>query len=239
MDDGIIIAYDSVFLKEGVKLPVRLSFNRTPMVAVSGQTGTGKTVLVKLVCYGVAENYPDSEVIICDFKRDDFRYLAGFPNYYSFMACTDGINRFYVKFQEQQESDNPDRKFRLLVFDEWASYLNCISDKKTLESEKMKLATLLMLGRSYNFHVMVSQQRFDSSYFATARDQFSAVIMLGNISKEAAQMFGLDKDRPPVHGVGAGYMILHGAEQIAIQVPRIKDFKRLDESLIPLVSRPL
>lgn len=236
----MLIGYDRKLCSMGVIREIHLDFGKTPHVAVSGATGTGKTMAVKLILGRILSEMPDAQVTVCDFKHDDFRFLDGLKHYYSFLSCSDGLESFFREFQTRQNGECNSRSFRLLVFDEWASYLNTISDKKTIEAEKMKLATLLMLGRSYRFHILVSQQRFDTatSFISGARDQFSFVVALGNISKEAAQMFGFDKDAMiPAHGVGAGHALIHGAEQISIQVPTVQDFCKLDKAILQLISR--
>ena len=72
------------------------------------------------------------------------------------------------------------------------------------------MATLLMLGRSFNVHILVSQQRADASYFNTARDNFSVVIGLGNLSKESISMIFQDykEDILPDRQQGTGYMLM-------------------------------
>lgn len=94
-----------------------------------------------------------------------------------------------------------------------------------------------MLGRSFNFHILVSQQRADAQYFSTARDNFQLITILGNISKEAALMFGLDReDLQPVYGAGCGYLLLNGVDLREIQVPTIRDVAKLDAVIRRLVE---
>jgi DNA segregation ATPase FtsK/SpoIIIE-like protein len=143
------------------------------------------------------------------------------------MDCSTGLDDFYQELltrQQDRETDSPDRSFRLLCFDEWASYLNTL-DKKVAEAEKLKMATLLNLGRSYNIHILVSQQRADAAYFSTARDNFQIVLAMGNISKESKQMFfsGHTDEMTEANNTGEGYMLINGAELNSFVVPPFKD----------------
>ncbi len=125
-----------------------------------------------------------------------------------------------------------------LFFDEWASYLLNL-DKKKAEEEKKKLATLLMLGRSFNIHVLISQQRVDASYFNTARDNFNLVIALGNLSSEGKEMmFHEFKDEmKPDRKQGTGYMITNGTDFCSISVPLISNTDRLNDFIQRAVIR--
>lgn len=80
-----------------------------------------------------------------------------------------------------------------------------------------------MLSRSFNIHVLASQQRGDAEFFGTARDNFGVVVALGNLSPQSRDMFfsGYKEDLEEVNGVGAGYMSINRGKPIAIQVPQI------------------
>ena len=210
---------------------------RTPHLLVMGSTGSGKTYAVKLLLGRIAVHMPESKIIVCDYKNDDFRFLEGSPSYYSFDHCGDGLNKFFEIFQKRQRGEDSTRGFRMLVFDEWASYISSL-DKKDSEDAKKLLATLLMLGRSFNCHVLVSQQRADAAYFSTARDNFNLVIALGTLSKEGQEMFFSSfKDAlKPVKRLGEGYILINGAELRHLQVPTIRDNARLENAIFRLLQ---
>lgn len=203
---------------------------------VIGPTGSGKTYAVKLLLGRISKYVPGVAVTICDFKADDFQFLRGCNGYYEFLDCKRGLEDFYHFFLARQQGNNLDRSFCLLVFDEWASFLNNL-EKKEAEEAKRQLSTLLMLGRSFNVHVLVSQQRADAQYFSTARDNFSGIIALGNLSKESALMLGFDRDKlEPVRDIGAGYMLINGTDLQEIQVPVVRDAIRLERAIRLLVE---
>ena len=212
------------------------NYTRNPHFLVIGATGSGKTYFEKLLLGRISTRLSGAKVLICDYKHDDFRFLEGSRNYYAYDQCGDGLDFFLKSFQRRQQGENPSRSFRLLVFDEWASYLSML-DKKSAEAAKSKLATLLMLGRSFNYHVLISQQRADASYFATARDQFSNIISFGNLSREGRDMFFSSfKDQiQPVRRLGEGYMLTNGVTLHHVQVPHVRDEERLENAIKRLV----
>lgn len=226
---GIIqLGFDSGYFKSGVKAALNWDFIHNPHMLVFGSTGSGKTYFVKLLLARIGLKLPNAVVTVCDFKADDFKFLSSSENYFDFMRCSEGFDNFYKMFQDRQSGNDTCRDFRLLMFDEWASYLNML-DKKEVETAKSKLATLLMLGRSFNVHVLISQQRADASYFSTARDNFSAIVALGNISKESKQMFFSElKDDMQPCALGEGYVLFNGVELKRLIVPTVSNERKLN-----------
>jgi DNA segregation ATPase FtsK/SpoIIIE-like protein len=224
----------------GLRLEIEgiIDWNATPHVLLIGPTGTGKSYLLRLLLGRVARDISDSRVWVCDFKKDDgFRFLQGCPRYYGFTDCLEGFELFCEAFRERQSGAGAARDFMLLAFDEYAAFLNHL-EKKEAESCKKKMATLLMLGRSLGCHVLISQQRGDAEHFATARDNFSLIVALGNISKESRNMFGFDSDRMiPATKIGMGHALINGNETIAVQTPPVRDEKALERAVILGVSR--
>ena len=221
------LGYDGSFFQSGVKAALNWDFVHNPHMLVFGSTGTGKTYFVKLLLARIGMHLPQGVVTICDFKADDFKFLSGQKNYYSFMSCSEGFNNFFEMFKARQSGEDTCRDFRLLMFDEWASYLNML-DKKEAETAKNKLATILMLGRSFNVHVLISQQRADAEYFSKSRDNFSVVVALGNISKESKQMFFSDfKDEMQPCGQGEGYALFNGTTLKGLIVPTVRNSEKL------------
>ena len=106
--------------------------------------------------------------------------------------------------------------------------------------EKKKLGMLLMLGRSFNIHVGISQQRVDASYFsAGSRDQYNLVIALGNLSTEGKEMMfreykeKMKSDRKQ----GTGYLTINATDFTPIQVPYISDMKLVNRYIKEAVNR--
>lgn len=216
---GFILAV----LLYGLKVKLYWDYVHFPHILCIGSTGSGKTYFCKLLLGRIGLKMPDAVVTICDFKNDDFSFLEGCHNYYGYMRCKEGFDAFFEMFTNRQNETDANRDFRMLFFDEWASFLNTL-DKKEAEAYKAKLATLLMLGRSFNVHVMISQQRADASYFSTARDNFSVIVALGNLSKESkAMFFGDFKDEMRICNIGEGHVLFNGARMEYLTVPTVRN----------------
>ena len=230
--------FNRTILKQtGIKEYIYWDYVHCPHLLVVGSTGSGKTYAVKLLLGRVSKYVPDATITVCDFKADDFTFLRGCDRYYEFTDCKQGLDDFYNSFKARQQGNNLDRSFSMLVFDEWASCLNTIPDKKEAEAAKQKLATLLMLGRSFNVHVLISQQRADAQYFSTARDNFNIIIAFGNLSKESSAMFGFDRATlQPIHSLGGGHMLVNGTDLQEIQVPSVHDTAKLEKAIKSLVE---
>lgn len=225
-------------LPYGIKKPVTWEPGKAPHVIITGATGSGKTYFSTLLLGKIALQ-DNSSIFVCDFKGDDdFSFLNGSSQFYRYKECTDGLNRFHELFVKRQSRENTDRDMLILFFDEWAAYLNYV-DKKQAEEAKKKLSELLMLGRSLNVHVIISQQRADAQYFSTARDNFGLVIGLGNLSPESKEMLFRDykKDMVSDRKRGSGYMLTNGTDFLKVIVPTVNDFNRLHETIRQAVDQ--
>lgn len=211
--------------------------SRSPHAVLWGSTGSGKSYCAKLILGRLSVCIPDAKIVVCDYKNDDFRFLTGSPHHYSYEDCGNGLDHFFEIFRKRQQGEDQSRSFRMLVFDEWASYISSL-DKKIAEDAKKKLSTLLMLGRSFNCQVLIIQQRADAAYFATARDNFNLVIALGTLSKEGQDMFfsSFKDSLKPAKRLGEGYALINGSELRHIQVPTIRDNARLEKAISRLVQ---
>ena len=234
----ISIAYNNEYLSLGVKKPIKWDPDKAPHIVIIGSTGSGKTYFSKFLLGKISLYLPDAKLTVCDFKGDeDFLFLAKCPNFFRYDNCIDGFNQFYSNFRKRQNNEDKSRNALVLFFDEWASYCNS-QEKKKLEEEKKKLATLLMLGRSFNVHVILSQQRADAQYFGSARDNFNLVVGLGNLSEESKNMlFHSFKEKiKPDRKQGTGYIIQNGSNLESIIVPRIRNTQKLHECIKSIVN---
>lgn len=228
MSNYIKLMPDKNFFESGITNYVKWEYDKYPHILIMGSTGSGKTYLLKIVLARIGKDIPNSQLVICDYKGDtDFIFLNSCNTFYRFDNCAQGLDNALNLLYERQNNPNIEKYFFAMVFDEWASYLNHL-DKKMAEQEKQKLATLLMLGRSFNIHIVISQQRVDANYFASARDNFSVVIGLGVLSKESVEMiFSEYKDlmkRSKTQGEGS--MII-GNQFNEIIVPQVYDINKL------------
>lgn len=238
-ESTVPLFFDADSLNEGNQEYVRWDTKAAAHAIYFGPTGSGKSYATRLTL-GRLSTHLAAKAVICTYKGgadNDFDFFAGTPRFFEYDQCSDGLDFFYQAFQARQSGKNTSRSFRLLVFDEWAAYLSNLESKKEVDIATKKMATLLMLGRSYNYHVIIVQQRGDSSYFATARDNFNLVIGLGNLSKESTAMFfsGYKEEITPVHQQGEGYLLVNGTLR-HIQVPTVKDTEKLNTAIRQLVT---
>ena len=239
MKKAIKLVPDAELYASGIVKYIEWEYEKHPHMVIFGATGSGKTYLLKLILARIGKYIPDSELVVCDFKSDeDFTFLSEAVNFYRFEKCMDGLEKAVLLLQNRQQGRSVDKHFFCLVFDEWASFINNL-DKKSAERAKQNLAVLLMLGRSFNIHVIVSQQRLDASYFNSARDNFSLVFGMGTLSKESVEMmFSEYKDvieRSKPQGQGS---LMLGNQFKSVIVPTIRDSSKLQASIRLAVYRP-
>ncbi|WP_395549391.1 MULTISPECIES: FtsK/SpoIIIE domain-containing protein [unclassified Lacrimispora] len=200
-----------------------------PHVVIFGVTGSGKSFCGSLLLGRAALYTPDVITYLCDFKGDsDFSYLIGSKHFYRFKNCKLGLDEVCEILQNRQNGVDNSRNMVIFFFDEWASYCNSL-DKREADEAKKKLSLLLMLGRSFHIHVVISQQRVDAAYFNSARDNFSIAIALGNLSEEGKSMI-FQEYKPkmkPDRKRGTGYMLSNGSNFYSIIVPRITNLEKL------------
>lgn len=212
--------------------------HKAPHGIIVGATGSGKTYFSTLLLGKLSLYMPDMELYVCDYKGDDdFCFLSGKQHFYRFRECGNGLDEFYNRFLNRQNSTDNSRTPLFLFFDEYASFLNGIQDKKQQEQYKLKMSNILMMGRSYRCHVIIAQQRGDSEYFKAARDNLTFRVGLGNLSTESVKMLFSDymEQITPDKGQGKGYMS-DGEHFYEIVVPTVTDTNKLHNSILSVME---
>ena len=235
----INIGLSEPLLQRGYRQNIIWDLEKAPHVALQGTTGMGKTYLLKLLLARISKNIPNSKITVCDYKGDrDFEFLDGLENFYRFSECLTGLDTYYENFLSIQQHGNRTGTAYFLVFDEWASFLNNL-DKKEAAEAKRKLASLMMLGRSFACHVVLSQQRLDAEYFEKARDNINLLITLGNPSRQVVEMFYLDVKEQITNDRkrGTGFMLTNGTDLQKIVVPEIQSMERVNQAIHEAVER--
>lgn len=209
---------------------------KQPHLGICGNSGWGKTVMCKLLLFRAAQ--AGARLIVCDAKGDDYRMLNGCPGFFDATHYADGIDLATEILEAHQINADTEKRMTVILLEEWAAYINLLStlDKKRAEALKNKLSTLLLLGRSWGLHIVLSAQRFDSALMGAggAREQLSLIIQLGPVSRESAPMVGIaDRSQlAPMFERGQGHLILDGGAEIRpFVVPKVRDFAGLDEAI--------
>lgn len=210
------------YMSHGIIKWISWDIEKAPHVLIVGQSGSGKTYASKLLLAKLSKA-TNCGIYVCDYKSDrDFEYLNGCKQFYRYDNCREGLREFYGVFKRRQEGTDKNKKCSILFFDEWSSYCNG-GEKKEVEEDKKRLGILVSLGRSFNCHVIISQQRADAMYFNQYRDNFSLTIGMSNLSDESRKMIFPDyaNDIKADRSRGTGYMSFNGQEPIAMIVPKI------------------
>lgn len=227
----------------GAIRPIPIDFDKSPHLLVQGGTGSGKSIASLLVT-GKISQLKGSQVFILDFKNDvDTFGFCHNPKcrYWRFQECEDGLEEFYNLFQSELASDDDigSRPIRWLWIDELGSWL-LNSDRKTADSIRSKISTVLMLGRSRRFFCLTSVQRAQAELFSQgSRDNYSVCLGMGNLTKESASVLGFSREEfLPVTEIGGGHLIV-GGRQYPVQIPYIgaRGMARMKEDILRAVTR--
>lgn len=226
------------YLRQGLNISINWDTEVAPMGCCFGTTGSGKTYALKLLC-GKLVKYGNAKLTVCDGKGGgDFDFLKGCDRYAA-IDVTAVFDEFYNSFLARQRGEDESQDMRVLLFDEWSAYLDGLDEKKHMEAQRKKLGQLLRLGRSFRTHVLIGQQRMDSTYFQGFRENFNIVIGLSNLSKESRDMFFSEyKDQmEPDRARGTGYMTVNGASFTPVAVPKVNDLDKLHRAILAGVTR--
>lgn len=209
---------------------VIIDFDISPMGAVVGATGSGKSYCVKNIASKCVMFDDTCILFVLDYKGStDFDYLEGIgARYYAFDKVHEGIQELWECLSRRQNKKDNTAYRIVAIIDEFAAYTNYMTgiDKKLAEADKQIISNIGMLGRSFKINLILSQQRFDSSYWGSGggRENFISsgfVILLGNASQESQKMLfpeyytNLSNDRKR----GTGYMSICGNDVIPIISP--------------------
>lgn len=221
-----------IFLEEcaGIKLPVHIDFGVYPHFLIVGSSGSGKTYFSKALLAKISKYEKQTELVLIDYKGDqDF---SMFSKAYRFDKSFEGLRYFFGRFKKRQEGIDKERIPLYLFFDEFGAFVSN-QDRKQQEEIKRMIATLLMLGRSFRCHVIVSLQRADSSYFSGgARDNFSLRLGLGRMSPESKKMlFGELSSEIFLGSRGVGYFQADGFDIKKVVVAKISNELALNQAI--------
>jgi hypothetical protein len=205
-----------------------------------GKTGSGKSYALLTILYLFAR-FKNANITICDFKKSSFVQFAEMPNFYGYEDVPTGIREFYKEFDERLKEGNAERNknVKVLLIDEYGALISS-RERKEADELKSMVATMLFMGRSLGMIILIGIQRADSEHFrAGARDQFSAILALGNLSKEQKSMlFSEYKDEMTTrNGLGKGYLYRdwHGIERV--KIAKIRNFGKFNDCIREAMKR--
>lgn len=210
-------------------------FCKLPNLLCVGKTGSGKSYALSVLLGIYAKYIPAASITICDYKKSSFAHFEDTPNFYGYEDVPDGIRAFYQEFSERLAANDEERNkiVRILLIDEYGALIGA-QDKKTAEELKTMVANMLFMGRSLNMRVLIGVQRADAEHFkAGARDQFRAILALGDLSREQKQMLFTDyKDKMVEHnGLGEGYLLIDGQDIERVKIAPIANFEALNNAI--------
>lgn len=221
---------------------IMLDTDKNAMTLLQGATGSGKTFLLNRMLayceYDLEQTEEEATVILCDFKGDDsFKEYRECKNYYAYMECMEGIERFWNIFRARQQG-NPDRSFVLLCFDEYAAFLTAL-DKKEQEAVKKKIAICVLMSRAFSMAITFVCQMGYAETFDKIRNNITCVIAMSNVSKEMQQMFfyNVKDDMRNDKTRGMGHVLIDGCRLKHIIVPKINDIGKMNCFVKKLLNR--
>ncbi len=183
---GIVLGYDFERWKAaGQAVLIVWDEKRSPHLLVSGPTGGGKTVFVKLVLEQLLAE--GTKVTICDFKG--FSDLKGIvSDYAAGEACNGMLTDFCRRFEEVRHCGVVNGQKNVLIFDEFGSFSASKTHKEFDELMRM-LSPVIFMGRSYGYQIILVSQRFDADTIKTSlREQFGTKVYMGSSISAQSQM---------------------------------------------------
>lgn len=212
-----------------------------PNLLCVGQTGSGKSYAFSVILALYSKHIPDVSITIADYKHSLLMPLAHTQNYYGYDKAVEGISLFYEEFKERLANHDLERnkRVKILLIDEYSALIGS-QDKKRAEELKTMIGNMLLMSRSLGMKIIIGTQTAHSENFKTgARDQFHAVLALGNLSKEQKQMLFSDyKEKMNEHNsIGEGYLLINGKDIERVKISKIKDMESLIEIIRPTMNR--
>lgn len=202
---------------------------RAPHIMVSGPTSGGKSVYIKILISQILAT--GASVCLCDYKgQSDYRGLLNDCSIGD--QCDARLTQFCTDFEKARELGEEDG-WKVLVFDEFGSFA-ASKDKKEWEKLMKTISSVVFMGRSYKYSIILISQRFDADTIKTSlREQFSVKVYMGpTISQQSATILfpnsEVDKSTrlPPC----CGYISTPKTDCDTIIIPKV-DIPALDRRL--------
>ncbi|MCL2841749.1 MAG: hypothetical protein FWE05_13395 [Defluviitaleaceae bacterium] len=235
----IPLAYDTTLLTyTNKKEYVFWDTDQFPNLAIMGNSGSGKSYFIRLLLgyiskYAITATGGQPKAYVGCFKNE---LLTGGKRFWGRHDVRLALSQFHAEFEARANGD-PCKDFRLLVIDEYISWLASMEAKEAKEVQKC-IAELLFMVRSKNMHILLGCHRGMATDFQHGSRDCLNIIFLGSPSKESVGSFVSREDASMIEkrGRGEGYTVFDGQKPKAITVPTVQDMAKLDMAIQKLVS---
>lgn len=211
--------------------------NRACHALVSGGTGGGKTIYVKILLEQFLSQ--GASVCVCDYKNyGDYRACGG--SYAVGDDCDAMLKQFCDDFNKVRQSGVTDGNKHVLIFDEWGSFTASKSKREFDDLMKM-ISPLIMLSRAYNYSIVLVSQRFGATdnLVGNLKEQFGIKVFMGaEISTQSATMLfpNSEIDKSARLQEYCGYISTPTTDLEIIITPKV-DIQALDRRIARLSSK--
>lgn len=214
---------------------------KLPNMLNIGQTGSGKSTWLTMLMGIYAKYIPNVSITVSDYKNSLVSSLRDTQNYYGYDRAVEGITVFYQEFTKRLAANDSElnKQIKVLVIDEYSALIGA-QDKKKAEEIKTMVGNMLCLSRSLGIKIVTGMQTAHADNFKTgARDQFHAILALGNLSKEQKQMLFSDykEKMNKQNEVGEGYLLINGNDIERVKIAQVKNIELLIELIRPTMNR--
>lgn len=248
----IVYGYD----EEGELAFIQLSHTDAPHFLITGGTGTGKSVLLRVIAIEAARL--GMEVRGCDPKRVEMKGLRGWPNVTKVATrvkemiklIEDTYDDMHARYEaiEEDRAREEDYQRILLMIDEFLMLSMIINDYWAEERIRLggqqpkehpvmrKLRGLVVMARGGVMNLILATQRGDADIFPDGiRDSIGGRVALGRQTQESAKMmFGdvsVGRDIPQQsQGVGT---TLTAEGSVRVKVEWLPDPARYPDNFKP------
>jgi len=256
--DLVVVVYG--YDEDGNLAYIQLSDTDAPHTLITGGTGTGKSVLLRIIAIGAARLGID--VRGCDPKRVEMKGLRGWPNVTRVATRVPDMIRLieetyaemHERYQDIEEGRAREEDYRrvLLIIDEYLMFSMMINDywaelRTQLPGQQPKehpvmrmIRGLVVMARGGVMNLVLATQRGDADIFPEGvRDSIGSRVAMGRQSQQSAQMmFGdasVGRDIPALGSRGVG-TTLTADGPARIKVSWLPDPSKWDDPVRPLTA---